>query len=151
MNSGRDLPGSGTSHLLRLLRQVDEFRVDTAAVGDPVAHTTVACQGGRVRTGYCNQTYEHPEFVGGTLLEILDAGSPHRTRLDHGGASAVLCRYGLVTSAEQRFESLSGGQQARFRILLLELEGTSLLLDADGRAREADEPDRAVRHVQRAR
>ena len=30
--------------------------------------------------------------------------------------------------AEQRFESLSGGQQARFQILLLELSGATLLL-----------------------
>ena len=29
---------------------------------------------------------------------------------------------------EQRFESLSGGQQARFQILLLELSGATLLL-----------------------
>ena len=189
--------GSGKSHFLRLLRQMDEHRVDTEAVGDPVAHTGVARLGNRVRTGYFNQTNEHPEFVGRTLLDILDAGSPHRTGLDRGGASSVLGRYGLVRSAEQRFESLSGGQQARFQILLLELEGTTLLLldeptdnldfesaealeealgrfegavvtvthdrwfargfdrflvfDADGRVREADQPDWAVRHVQRAR
>ena len=31
-------------------------------------------------------------------------------------------------AAEQRFESLSGGQQARFQILLLELSGATLLL-----------------------
>ncbi|GAA2752347.1 ATP-binding cassette domain-containing protein [Amnibacterium kyonggiense] len=120
--------GSGKSHFLRLLRQMDEHRVDTEAVGDPVAHTGTARLGNRVRTGYFNQTHEHPEFVGRTLLEILDAGSPHRAGLDRGGASSVLGRYGLVKSAEQRFESLSGGQQARFQILLLELEGTTLLL-----------------------
>ena len=31
-------------------------------------------------------------------------------------------------AADQRFESLSGGQQARFQILLLELSGATLLL-----------------------
>ena len=189
--------GSGKSHFLRLLRQMDEHRVDTEAIGDPVAHTGVARLGSRVRTGYFNQTHEHPEFIGRTLLDILDAGSAHRTGLDRGGASSVLGRYGLVKSAEQRFESLSGGQQARFQILLLELEGTTLLLldeptdnldfesaealeealgrfegavvtvthdrwfargferflvfDADGRVREADQPDWAQEHVQRAR
>jgi ATPase subunit of ABC transporter with duplicated ATPase domains len=41
-----------------------------------------------------------------------------------------LRRYELTHQAEQTFERLSGGQQARFQILLLELEGvTALLLD----------------------
>ena len=33
-----------------------------------------------------------------------------------------------MASAQQRFESLSGGQQARLQILLLELSGATLLL-----------------------
>ncbi|WP_345478940.1 ATP-binding cassette domain-containing protein [Amnibacterium soli] len=120
--------GSGKSHFLRLLRQTDENRVGGEGVGDPVAHTGDVRLGNRVRTGYFNQTHQHPEFTGRTLLEILDAGSEDRTGLDRGGASSVLGRYGLVKSAEQRFESLSGGQQARFQILLLELEGATMLL-----------------------
>lgn len=194
--------GSGKSHFLRLLRQMDGFRVGTEGIGDPVATEPVAFGGvvrlgNRVRTGYFNQTHQHPEFTGRTLLEILDTGSADRTGLDRGGASSVLGRYGLVKSAEQRFESLSGGQQARFQILLLELEGATLLLldeptdnldfesaealeealgrfegavvavthdrwfarefdrflvfDADGRVREADQPDWSVGHVRRAR
>jgi ATPase subunit of ABC transporter with duplicated ATPase domains len=43
-------------------------------------------------------------------------------------ASRALDRYGLARAAEQTFESLSGGQQARFQILLLELSGATLLL-----------------------
>ena len=43
-------------------------------------------------------------------------------------ASRKLDRYELAQAAEQRFESLSGGQQARFQILLLELSGATLLL-----------------------
>ena len=43
-------------------------------------------------------------------------------------ASRALDRYELAYAAEQRFESLSGGQQARFQILLLELSGATLLL-----------------------
>jgi ATPase subunit of ABC transporter with duplicated ATPase domains len=43
-------------------------------------------------------------------------------------ASRVLDRYELAHAAEQTFESLSGGQQARFQILLLELSGATLLL-----------------------
>ena len=43
---------------------------------------------------------------------------------------SVLRRYELERQGEQRFEKLSGGQQARFQILLLELQGsTALLLD----------------------
>ncbi|MFU0243525.1 ABC transporter ATP-binding protein, partial [Streptomyces scabiei] len=38
--------------------------------------------------------------------------------------------YELTQQAEQAFDRLSGGQQARFQILLLELQGvTALLLD----------------------
>jgi ATPase subunit of ABC transporter with duplicated ATPase domains len=43
-------------------------------------------------------------------------------------ASRKLDRYELAEAAEQTFESLSGGQQARFQILLLELSGATLLL-----------------------
>ncbi len=37
-------------------------------------------------------------------------------------------RYELGGQSEQRFDRLSGGQQARFQILLLELAGTTALL-----------------------
>ena len=40
----------------------------------------------------------------------------------------MLDRYELAKQAEQRFGTLSGGQQARFLILLLELSGVTLLL-----------------------
>ena len=40
----------------------------------------------------------------------------------------MLRRYELQGCAEQLFETLSGGQQARFQILLLELSGATLLL-----------------------
>src|SRR3712207_7678489 len=43
-------------------------------------------------------------------------------------ASRKLDRYELAHAAEQRFDSLSGGQQARFQILLLQLSGATLLL-----------------------
>ena len=43
-------------------------------------------------------------------------------------AARVLDRYGLARSAEQTFDTLSGGQQARMQILLLELSGATLLL-----------------------
>ena len=40
----------------------------------------------------------------------------------------MLRRYELQGCADQPFETLSGGQQARFQILLLELSGATLLL-----------------------
>ena len=45
-----------------------------------------------------------------------------------GRAASMLSRYELSDSMDQRFETLSGGQQARFQILLLELSGATLLL-----------------------
>jgi ATPase subunit of ABC transporter with duplicated ATPase domains len=41
---------------------------------------------------------------------------------------AALRRYGLNGAADQPFRTLSGGQQARFQILMLELGGATLLL-----------------------
>ena len=38
-------------------------------------------------------------------------------------------KYEIDKQAEQKFTSLSGGQQARFQILLLELSGSTLLTD----------------------
>lgn len=40
----------------------------------------------------------------------------------------MLRRYELQGCAEQPFDTLSGGQQARFQILLLELVGATMLL-----------------------
>src|SRR5690606_37142961 len=44
------------------------------------------------------------------------------------GGRWVLDRYELARAGDQTFESLSGGQQARLQILLLELSGATLLL-----------------------
>ena len=74
------------------------------------------------------QTHAHPELVGRTLLEILHRGDDHRDGMPREPASRALDRYELAHAADQRFESLSGGQQARFQILLLELSGATLLL-----------------------
>ena len=51
-----------------------------------------------------------------------------RAALQRGPAIAALRRYELERQAEQPFDTLSGGQQARFQILLLELAGATLLL-----------------------
>lgn len=74
--------------------------------------------------GHFAQTHAHPELMGRTLLDIL--WTEHAK--NKGQAMSALRRYELEQQAEQRFERLSGGQQARFQILLLELSGTTALL-----------------------
>jgi ATPase subunit of ABC transporter with duplicated ATPase domains len=104
--------GSGKSHFLRLL------------AGDDVRHTGEWKLGARVVPGHFAQTHAHPELLGRTLVDIL--WTEHAK--DRGGAMSVLRRYELERQGDQPFEKLSGGQQARFQILLLELRGTTALL-----------------------
>ncbi|HET6561576.1 MAG TPA: ATP-binding cassette domain-containing protein [Marmoricola sp.] len=125
--------GSGKSHFLRLLAAGgSDPDVEHRPVGEvtiePVRHTGRARLGARVRPGWFVQTHAHPELVGRTLLEILHRGDEHRDGMPREPAARALDRYELAHAAEQRFESLSGGQQARFQILLLELSGATLLL-----------------------
>ncbi|MGA8257465.1 MAG: ATP-binding cassette domain-containing protein [Nocardioides sp.] len=128
--------GSGKSHFLRLLAAGgSDPDVEHRPVGDvpiaPVTHRGKAKLGARVRPGWFVQTHDHPELIGRTLLEILHRGdgSPQgRAGMGREQAARVLDRYELSPQSEQKFESLSGGQQARFQILLLELSGATLLL-----------------------
>ena len=125
--------GSGKSHFLRLLARggsdpgPGNVAVDHEQIA-PVASTGVARLGSRVRPGWFAQTHHHPELLGRTLLDILHRGDEHRDGLPQEPAARALDRYELARSAEQPFETLSGGQQARLQILLLELGGATLLL-----------------------
>ncbi len=127
--------GSGKSHFLRLVaRGGSDPDVEHQPVGDivpgAVAHSGRLRLGSRVRPGWFAQTHDQPTLAGRTLLEILHRGDEHRAGRPREEAAKVLDRYGLARAGEQTFESLSGGQQARFQILLLELSGaTCLLLD----------------------
>ena len=94
--------------------------VSVAADGEP-ARTVRAVLGARVRPGWFAQTHRHPEYAGRSLLDILHRGDDRRAGMPRDAASSALDRYGLVRQAEQSFDSLSGGQQARFQVLLLEL------------------------------
>ncbi|MHB1068044.1 MAG: ABC-F family ATP-binding cassette domain-containing protein [Candidatus Nanopelagicales bacterium] len=125
--------GSGKSHLLRLLaRGGTDPDVEHRPVGEveiaPVAHSGVARLGARVRPGLFAQTHVRPDLSGRTLLDILHRGDEHRSGLPREQAARVLDRYELAQASEQDFDTLSGGQQARFQILLLELGGATLLL-----------------------
>ena len=125
--------GSGKSHFLRLLAcGGSDPDVEHQPVGEtrpePVRHTGSARLGARVRPGWFAQTHHQPALLGRTLAEILHRGDEHREGRGREEAAKVLDRYGLAKAAEQTFESLSGGQQARFQILLLELSGATMLL-----------------------
>ena len=105
--------GTGKSHFLRLIS------------GDStVKYSGNFKIGARVEIGYFAQTHSHPEFESQSLLEILW----QMYSLQLGPAKSALRKYEIDQQAEQRFASLSGGQQARFQVLLLELSGSTLLL-----------------------
>jgi ATPase subunit of ABC transporter with duplicated ATPase domains len=103
--------GTGKSHFLRLL------------AGEPVGHEGSWRLGARVVPGYFSQTHDHPELRGVDVLDVVMARGVER-----GKAMAAMRRYGIHGCAAQPFETLSGGQQARLQILILELAGSTLLL-----------------------
>lgn len=125
--------GAGKSHLLRLLAaggsdpDVEHQPVSDVPIA-PVRHQGIARLGSRVRPGWFAQTHVRPDLEDRTLLEILHRGDGHRDGMGREQAARALDRYGLAAAGEQRFATLSGGQQARFQILLLELSGATLLL-----------------------
>ncbi|HEY2042235.1 MAG TPA: ATP-binding cassette domain-containing protein [Jatrophihabitans sp.] len=108
--------GAGKSHFLRLLG------------GEQVAHTGSWKLGARVVPGLFAQTHTHPEWMQRSLVDLLWHGEPGRAGVDRGRAMGALRRYELNQQGDQSFGTLSGGQQARFQILLLELSGATLLL-----------------------
>ena len=109
--------GAGKSHFLRLLG------------GEPVAHTGAWKLGARVVPGPVRPD-PHPSGVARP-----HAGRPALGRRRRAGRASTAagrwarCAATASTSrATRRFGTLSGGQQARFQILLLELSGATLLL-----------------------
>lgn len=103
--------GSGKSHFVRLLG------------GEPVAHEGEWALGARVEAGLFVQTNDRPDLAGRTPMEAL---TPLGGSVDE--QMKVLGRYGMAGAAGQRYESLSGGQQARLQVLMLERSGANLLL-----------------------
>jgi ATPase subunit of ABC transporter with duplicated ATPase domains len=104
--------GSGKSSFLRLLG------------GEEIAHEGVARLGARVVPGLFVQTHARPDLADRWPEEILMT----EHALLRSEAMAALARYEIQFSARQPFRTLSGGQQARLQILLLELAGSTLLL-----------------------
>jgi ATPase subunit of ABC transporter with duplicated ATPase domains len=105
--------GTGKSHFLRLLAGTED-----------VAHSGEAVLGARVVPGYFVQSHDNAGLAGGTLTEILSK----RFDLSAERAIAALGRYELAGARLQTYDTLSGGQQARAQILMLELSGATLLL-----------------------
>ena len=104
--------GSGKSSFLRLL------------AGEQVPHEGGARLGARVVPGFFAQTHARPDLDGRAPAEILMT----EHALLNNEAMSALARYELQGCARQPFGTLSGGQQARLQILLLELAGSTLLL-----------------------
>ena len=99
--------GSGKSHFLRLL------------AGDSRWPTPASWKlGARVVAGFFAQTHAHPELVGRTLVEHPVGPTTPATAAPRWACCAATS---WSAQGEQRFGNLSGGQQARFQILLLEL------------------------------
>ena len=103
--------GTGKSHFLRLL------------AGQDVRVSGEWKLGARVVPGFFSQNHDHPELRGRRLLSVLEDHN-----LARGQGIAALRRYQMDACADQAFETLSGGQQARFQVLLLELAGATMLL-----------------------
>ena len=104
--------GSGKSSFLRLLG------------GEDIAHRGSARLGARVVPGLFVQTHARPDLADRWPEEILMT----EHALLRNEAMAALARYEIQFCARQPFRTLSGGQQARLQILLLELAGSTLLL-----------------------
>ncbi|MBV9414082.1 MAG: ABC-F family ATP-binding cassette domain-containing protein [Solirubrobacterales bacterium] len=103
--------GSGKSALIHVLagaRAVDSGEVRT---------------GPRVSSGLFTQLQSRPDFAGRVVLDIVLA-----RRGEMQAAMGALARYGLADAARRPYAVLSGGEQARLEVLILELEGHNLLL-----------------------
>jgi len=103
--------GTGKSHFLRLL------------AGEHVDHRGDVWFGANVVPGHFNQTHTHPEWEGVPIVDLIARGPADRNR-----AIGMLRRYELAIAADRPFDTLSGGQQARLQILMLEITGATLLL-----------------------
>jgi ATPase subunit of ABC transporter with duplicated ATPase domains len=103
--------GSGKSHFLRLLS------------GENVVHKGEWKLGARVDPSLFHQTHERPELAEKTLREVIIGMG-----FDLNTAMSRLKRYELQAEAMNLFSLLSGGQQARFQILMMELQSPTMLL-----------------------
>jgi ATPase subunit of ABC transporter with duplicated ATPase domains len=103
--------GSGKTHFVRLL------------AGEEVAHDGEWMLGARVDAALFAQLHERPDVGDQGILDVL-----RRRGLDRTKAMSALRRYELDMVPRNTFSMLSGGQQARFQILLMEIDSPTMLL-----------------------
>lgn len=103
--------GSGKSHFLNLL------------AGRDIDHEGEWALGARVAPSLFSQLHERPDLEGWSLVDALG-----KQGIELNRGMAGLKRYGLVGAAWQPFETLSGGQQARFQLLMMEMANPTMLL-----------------------
>jgi len=103
--------GTGKTHLLRLL------------AGEEVEHEGEWMLGARVEPSLFAQPHERPDVGDLAIAEVLA-----KPGLDRTQAMSALRRYELDHISTNPFELLSGGQQARFQILLMEIDSPTMLL-----------------------
>lgn len=103
--------GSGKSHFLRLL------------AGEDVAYSGAFKLGARVEPALFSQLHERPDLVDQSILEVLTKRGVELSR-----AMSSLRRYELDKAAQTPFPLLSGGQQARFQLLMIEVDRPTMLL-----------------------
>jgi ATPase subunit of ABC transporter with duplicated ATPase domains len=103
--------GTGKTHFLRLL------------AGEPLSHAGEWTLGARVRPALFAQLHERADIGDRPILEVVLRRGFERSR-----AHSTLRRYELDHVAGNPFELLSGGQQARFQILLMEIDSPTMLL-----------------------
>jgi ATPase subunit of ABC transporter with duplicated ATPase domains len=103
--------GTGKSHFLRLL------------AGEEIPCAGDWMLGARVHPNLFSQTHDRPDLADAAVLDIMIGRG-----LEIGAAMAGLRRYELREVARLPFSLLSGGQQARFQLLLMELASPTMLL-----------------------
>ena len=103
--------GTGKTHLIRLL------------AGEPVPHDGEWMLGARVTPGHFTQLHDRADVGDQPILDVV-----LKKGLDRTGAMSALRRYELDHVAANPHEVLSGGQQARFQIMLMEIDSPTLLL-----------------------
>jgi ATPase subunit of ABC transporter with duplicated ATPase domains len=105
--------GTGKTHFLRLL------------AGEVVTHQGEWTLGARVEPGLFRQLHDRPDLEGVAIVDVL-----RKRGMSMNEAMSILKRYELAHVGRNPFGLLSGGQQARFQLLLMEVEcPTMLLLD----------------------
>jgi ATPase subunit of ABC transporter with duplicated ATPase domains len=103
--------GTGKTHFMRLL------------AGEEIAHEGEWKLGARVEPALFAQLHERADVADLPIIEVLRKRGMTMTE-----SMAALRRYEMDQVGRNPFELLSGGQQARFQLLLMEVDSPTMLL-----------------------